>query len=60
MNTEDFDEIQKKFKMARELMEFLEIPVSSGKVNITNLYDVLMDEEKLRLLSSKLKLKAFW
>ncbi|HET8792654.1 MAG TPA: hypothetical protein VFM31_02585 [Nitrososphaeraceae archaeon] len=46
--------------MARELMEFLEIPVSSGKVNITNLYDVLMDEEKLRLLASKLKLKAFW
>lgn len=29
-------------------------------INVDDLYDILIDEEKLRILVSKLKLKAFW
>ena len=46
---------------AHELMEFLEIPVASvGLVSIIKLYDILMDEEKLKVLISKLHNKVFW
>ncbi len=35
------------------------VPIE-GYVYITDLYDILMNEEKLRELVSTLKLKAFW
>ena len=48
-------------------MKILEIPYIDmpgfdefANVYSTNLYDILMDEEKLRVLVAKLKLKAFW
>lgn len=45
-----------------QLMQFLEIPVStySGTVCSKDLYDIMMDEEKLKKIVSKLKCKAFW
>ena len=58
-----------KFRKAIKLIKFLEIPLSEiqsddyyfkNHINASELYDILMDEEKLRILVSKLKLKAFW
>jgi hypothetical protein len=48
------------------LMEALDIPVHSDvlshwtEVYSVDLYDILMDEEKLKVLVSKLHNKAFW
>lgn len=54
-----------KLIKAQSLMEFLDLPVidSFGKwssVYSHDLYDIFTDEEKLKKLVSKLKLKAFW
>ena len=59
-----------KVKQARtlDLMKFLEIPYTEGlvwqrtppTVSAFTLYDILMDEEKLRVLVAKLRNKAFW
>ena len=56
-----------KYKRAIALMEILDIPCNKWPaahippiVEATDLYDILMDEEKLQILVSKLKLKAFW
>jgi hypothetical protein len=50
-----------KIEKAKKLMVFLEIPIDySNSVSIDKLYDIIMDEEKLKKLVSKLKLKAFW
>lgn len=62
-----------KTDKAIKLMEILEIPhtpilnnLGAGKyhytssVKVGDLYDILMDEEKLKILISKLKNKAFW
>ena len=48
-----------------KVMDFLEIPYDFGYdgdegMNVRNLYDILMDDEKLRVLVSKLRNKAFW
>ena len=47
---------------ARELMKLLDIPVSqySSEINITTLYDIFMDEEKLNKIVSMMKNKTFW
>jgi hypothetical protein len=45
----------------RAIMDFLEIPCNTNfSVLTTDLYDILMDEEKFKKLATKLKLKAFW
>lgn len=55
----------------REFYKILEIPIiksttQTGKLSTDikvqgyKLYDILMDEEKLRVLVSKLRNKAFW
>lgn len=59
-----------KIRQARtlDLMKFLEIPCTQGRVweripptvSAFDLYDILMDEEKLRVLVCKLRNKAFW
>jgi hypothetical protein len=51
---------------AKALMDMLEIPQHGDpwsawtEVYAVDLYDILMDEEKLRVLVSKLRNKAFW
>jgi len=60
--------IHDKWKKAEDLCKMLDIPFyaytkpepEEGKIKVTDLYDILMDEEKLKVLVSKLKLKAFW
>lgn len=55
-----------KLEKARQLVEVLEIPCRPEPfgnwitVHAHDLYDVLMDEEKLKVLVSKLRNKAFW
>jgi len=48
-----------------KVMDFLEIPYDfeydgDEGMNVRDLYDILMDDEKLRVLVSKLRNKAFW
>jgi hypothetical protein len=47
---------------ARELMKLLDIPIDkySSEINITTLYEILMDEEKFAKIVSVMKNKAFW
>ena len=50
-----------KIVITQELMEFLEIPTGlAGQIKSTDLYDILMDKDKLKVLISKLRNKAFW
>jgi len=58
-----------EYKRAIALMKVLDIPCNKYSlpsdhipptIYATDLYDILMDEEKLQALISKLKLKAFW
>jgi hypothetical protein len=61
---EDYDKIRK----SHEMLKVLEIPTDSSgvvswkpaKISSIDLYDILMDEEKLRVLVAKLRNKAFW
>jgi hypothetical protein len=61
-------EQKRKQKKAIDTMEFLDIPCNKSAiahhvpptVYATDLYDILMDEEKLRVLVTKLRNKAFW
>ena len=68
-NTVKIDPQQRKeWHKAAETMEFLDIPCNTGGINFnmppsvyaTDLYDILMDQEKLRVLVAKLRNKAFW
>lgn len=45
---------------ADEILKMLEIPVKQGRVDSDVLVAILMDDEKLNKLVSKLKNKAFW
>jgi hypothetical protein len=66
------DECQQEAKKIRDLFSMLEIPVVnsigmkkgtlSARVTVRGqaLYDILTDEEKLKILVSKLRNKAFW
>lgn len=47
-------------KKYHDVMNILEIPHGHETMMIKDLYDILMDEEKLRVLVSKLRNKAFW
>jgi len=55
-----------KLEKANALMEILEIPMipalmgSWREVYAVDLYEIFMDEEKLRVLISKLRNKALW
>jgi hypothetical protein len=65
------DETEEKVRKSKALMNILDIPYLDktvyntttddfANVCATDLYDILMDEEKLRVLVSKLRNKAFW
>lgn len=53
---------EERVKKACQMLEFLGIPTDSlfGQVNVLDLYNILMDKEKVEELVKKLKLKAFW
>jgi hypothetical protein len=54
---EAFDQIDR----VQPVMDFLKIPIDVvGCVNTVDLYNILMDEEKLKTIVSKLRNKAFW
>jgi hypothetical protein len=68
---DDCEICQQKAFIIREFFRILEIPVINSKsisgapssdirLNGHMLYNILMDEEKLKILVSKLRLKAFW
>jgi len=64
MVTPDEDNME-KYHRAIDLMDMLGIPYRRASynwehINVIDLYNILIDEEKLRILVSKLKLKAFW
>lgn len=48
---------------ARATMKILEIPYScvfEDAIKVTDLYDILMDDSKVKELVAKLNMKAFW
>lgn len=49
-------------KKSSLLMKMLDIPVTNGTnaISINDLYNILMDEEKLNKIVSIMKNKAFW
>lgn len=55
-----------KIDRAHKLLDFLEIPhtitpiFGIERMSILDLYDILMDEKRPKIIVSKLKLKAFW
>lgn len=68
---EDCDECNNKAIRVRSMLGTLGIPYYNStnqdgspspniKISGQALYDILMDEEKLRVLISKLRNKAFW
>jgi SepF-like predicted cell division protein (DUF552 family) len=54
--------MKSRYEKANEFMKFLEVPVSAYNGNIlpVDLYDILTDEKKLKVLISKINNKAFW
>ena len=67
MNTGEIEEQRlSKIRKAKEMVKILEIPSYGGvcwksdTIYAIDLYDILMDEEKLRVLVFKLRNKAFW
>jgi hypothetical protein len=72
MNTDERNEQIKEekrktalLKKVHAMMAFLEIPCANNYVNdefmsVLDLYDILTNEEKLKVLVSKLRNKAFW
>lgn len=65
------DKCQREAKHIRNFFNILDIPIMNSvykngtpsvhiKVQAHVLYDILTDEQKLKDLVSKLKLKAFW
>jgi|HubBroStandDraft_2_1064218.scaffolds.fasta_scaffold1290511_2 hypothetical protein len=63
---EDVDKRELKNNKAKEVMDLLEIPTipvnapNWYEIYAMDLYDIFMDEEKLKVLVSKLRNKAFW
>ena len=68
---DDCDDCRVEAEKTRQFFDELEIPyvhstnpagnkAISIKINGYKLYDILTDEEKMKILVSKLKLKAFW
>lgn len=63
---EDIDARESKNDKAKEVMDLLEIPTipvnapNWYEIYAMDLYDILMDEEKLKTLISRLRNKAFW
>lgn len=50
-----------KAEAAHKLMELLEIPCKDiSSISIIDLYDILMDDKKLKIIVSKLHNKVFW
>lgn len=53
----------KRFSKIKDVMKMLEIPYyvnGEDSVRITDLYDILMDDDKFKKIISKLKMKEFW
>lgn len=60
---ESITHTKERKKKSTELMKLLNIPyyvTEEDAVRITDLYDILMNDDKLSELVAKLKLKAFW
>lgn len=54
---------RERLEMAWEILKFLDIPyieTFNTSIPAIELVDILMDEEKLQILVSKLKNKVFW
>lgn len=49
-----------KCDKAKELMSILDIKQNELTVHINTLYDIFMDDEKMKVLNSKLRNKIFW
>jgi hypothetical protein len=68
MSTDKEKEYYDKIRKSHEMLKVLEILTDSSgvvswkpaKISSIDLYDILMDEEKLRVLVAKLRNKAFW
>lgn len=66
MNIDENEDLNEHLNKIHHLFDFLEIPyhnsiiTGSDHMSVFDLYDILMDEEKLRVLVSKLRNKAFW
>jgi hypothetical protein len=69
MNTDEREEeYLNRIKKSHQMLKILEIPTDSNgmvcwkpaKISSIDLYDILMDEERLKVLVSKLRNKAFW
>lgn len=62
------EEFRARQEAVLKIMDLLEIPCNAGDtwtrepptVSAFELYDILMDPEKLQVLVSKLRNKAFW
>jgi hypothetical protein len=53
--------LNKRLYNARDMMKVLNIDYQdSGYVSITDLYDLLNDQKKMKDISTKLKMKLFW
>lgn len=70
-NPNECDFCNQRAQKVREFFKMLDVPITtsttqtgglSTSINVRGylLYDILMNEEKLRALVSKLKMKAFW
>lgn len=70
-NPRECDLCHRKAEQIRQFLDILNIPYihstdlngslsTDVKVNAYHLYDILMDEEKLKILVRTLKLKALW
>ena len=64
--SEAFEQKKTKLIKAYELMDFLDIPccalklVDGRHIGAIDLHDIFIDEEKLKILISKLRNRAFW
>jgi hypothetical protein len=59
---QEIKEEMEKRQRRDDLLKFLDIPHSPGSlvISVDGLIDILMDDEKLKVLVSKLRNKAFW
>jgi hypothetical protein len=59
MNIDETEKSNDRYRKAVSLCKMLDIPLSLGCICVEDLYDILIDEEKLKKLVSTVKLKAF-
>lgn len=57
----EFEEAKKQREKREELLTFLDIPhVSADVLRAQLVLDMLMDDDKFKVLAAKLRNKAFW